>query len=101
MKRTIDKKSDGNEIDSQLQEKFTECIAQLRTGFTDLIERRKEYKLAKQSKNTQTKNHWRAIKEGHKIKIKQCKIRIAKARIEFKYLVQSMRLTNNVKAIAA
>ena len=101
MKRTIDKKSDGNEIDSQLQEKFTECIAQLRTGFTDLIERRKEYKLARQSKNTQTKNHWRAIKEGHKIKIKQCKIRIAKARIEFKYLVQSMRLTNNVKAIAA
>ena len=55
----------------------------------------------RQSKKSQTKNGWKTTKEGHKIRIKQCKIRIAKARIEFKLLLQSMRLNNNTKAIAA
>jgi stearoyl-CoA desaturase (delta-9 desaturase) len=101
MKRTFQKKAEGNEIENQFQEKFSECLAQLRNGFNELIERRKEYKLAKQSKKSQTKNSWRTTKEGHKIRIKQCKIRIAKARIEFKLLLQSMRLNINTKAIAA
>ncbi|MEE3038320.1 MAG: hypothetical protein VX328_00980, partial [Candidatus Thermoplasmatota archaeon] len=69
--------------------------------FNELIERRKEYKIAKQSKKTHTKNGWKTTKEGHKIRIKQCKIRIAKARLEFKLLLQSMRLNTNTNAIAA
>ena len=81
--------------------KFSECLTQLRNGFNELIERRKDYKLAKQSKKSQSKDGWKATKEGHKIRIKQCKIRIAKARIEFKLLVQAMRLNLNTKAIAA
>ena len=101
MKRTFQKKADGNEIEKQFQERFTECIAQLRNGFTELLQRRKEYTVAKQSKKSQTKDGWKAVKEGHKIRIKQCKIRIAKARIEFKLLVQAMRLNINSKAITA
>ena len=101
MKRTFQKKAEGNEIENQFQEKFSECLTQLRNGFNELIERRKEYKIAKQSKKSQTKNGWKTTKEGHKIRIKQCKIRIAKARIEFKLLLQSMRLNINTKAIAA
>jgi hypothetical protein len=101
MKRTFHRKADGNEIEKQFQDRFSECITQLRNGFNELIERRKEFKVAKQSKKLQTKNGWKAIKEGHKIRIKQCKIRISKARIEFKLLVQSMRLNINNKAIPA
>lgn len=101
MKRTFERKADGNLIDNKFQERFSECVTQLRKGFTDLIERRKEYRLAKDSKKSQTKTNWKAVKEAHKIRIKQCKIRIAKARIEFKLLVQSMRLDINTTAQAA
>ena len=101
MKRTFERKADGNVIDNQFQEKFSECVSQLRKGFTDLLERRKEYRMAKVGKKSQTKTSWKAVKEAHKIRIKQCKIRIAKARIEFKLLVQSMRLDINTTAQAA
>ena len=50
MKRTFQKKAESNEIENQFQEKFSECLTQLRNGFNELIERRKEYKIAKQSK---------------------------------------------------
>ena len=101
MKRTFEKRADGNLIDNKFQERFSECVTQLRKGFTDLIERRKEYRMAKVSKKSQSKTSWKAVKEAHKIRIKQCKIRIAKARIEFKLLVQSMRLDINTTAQAA
>ncbi|MDG1550089.1 MAG: acyl-CoA desaturase, partial [Candidatus Poseidoniaceae archaeon] len=101
MKRTFERKADGNVIDNQFQEKFSECVSQLRKGFTDLLERRKEYRMAKVAKKSQSKTSWKSVKEAHKIKIKQCKMRIAKARIEFKLLVQSMRLDINTTAQAA
>ena len=55
MKRIFEKKADGNVIDNQLQEKFSECVSQLRKGFTDLLERRKEYRIARLVKNHRLK----------------------------------------------
>ena len=92
MKKTFHEKVGSNEIETHFQEKFKECLNQLRNGFNDLRKRRKEYKTAKLSKKSETKNNWKAIKQGHKIRIKQCKKRISKARMEFKLLVESMRL---------
>ena len=100
MKRTFQKRTDGQEIENQFQEKFAECISQLRNGFTELIERRKEYRLAKQSKKSQSKNTWKTIKEGHKLRIKDCKTKISNARNEFNLLVQSINLSSDAKAVA-
>ena len=101
MKKTFHEKVDGSEIDTQFQEKFKECLNQLRNGFNDLRKRRKEYKTAKLSKKSETKNNWKAIKQGHKTRIKQCKKRISKARMEFKQLVESMRLNVDKKPVLA
>lgn len=100
MKRTFQKRTDGQEIENQFQEKFAECMSQLRNGFTELIERRKEYRLAKQTKKSQSKNTWKTIKEGHKLRIKECKTKISNARNEFNLLVQSINLSSDAKAVA-
>ena len=100
MKRTFQKRTDGQEIENQFQEKFAECMSQLRNGFTELIERRKEYRLAKQSKKSQSKNTWKTVKEGHKLRIKECKTKISNARNEFNLLVQSINLSSDAKAVA-
>ena len=66
MKKAFHDNTDGDEIEAQFQEKFTQCMAELRSGFNELIQRRKEYKIAKQSKKSETKTDWKVIKEGTK-----------------------------------
>lgn len=99
MKRTFEKKAKGTE--SQFQERFVDCMNQLRSGFNELIQRRKEYGIAKQTKKSQTKNDWKTIKQGHKIRIRESKTRIAQARTDFKMLVLSMNLDATNKAALA
>ncbi|MED5308318.1 MAG: fatty acid desaturase [Candidatus Thermoplasmatota archaeon] len=101
MKKTFNEKVDASEIDTHFQEKFKECLKQLRNAFNDLKKRRKEYKTAKLSKKSESKNNWKAIKQGHKTRIKQCKKRISKTRMEFKLLVESMRLNIDKKPVPA
>ena len=101
MKRAFDKKTEGSEVELQIQQKFADCMAQLRSGFNELIKRRKEYKTAKLSKKSETKDSWKAIKQGHKSRIKQCKVNIASAKKEFKLLVQSMKLNADSKPVTA
>ncbi|MEC7590083.1 MAG: fatty acid desaturase [Candidatus Thermoplasmatota archaeon] len=101
MKKAFHDNTDGDEIEAQFQEKFTQCMAELRSGFNELIQRRKEYKIAKQSKKSETKTDWKVIKEGHKNRIKLCKVKIAEARSDFKLLVESMKLNNGAKAAVA
>mgnify|MGYP001454738467 FL=1 len=101
MKKAFHDNTDGDEIETQFQEKFTQCMAELRSGFNELIKRRKEYKVAKQSKRSNTKTDWKVIKEEHKNRIKLCKVKIAEARSDFKLLVESMKLNNGAKATVA
>ena len=101
MKKAFHDNTDGDEIETQFQEKFTQCMAELRSGFNELIKRRKEYKIAKQSKRANTKTDWKVIKEEHKNRIKLCKVKIAEARSDFKLLVESMKLNNGAKATVA
>jgi len=101
MKATFERKSKGQFIESDYQEKLTDCVAQLRKGFTDLIERRKEYKQAKQSKKSQSKTSWKSMKEAHRTRIKQCKLKIAEARTEFKILMKSMKDKRTNKSVSA
>lgn len=101
MKATFERKSKGQFIESDYQEKLTDCVAQLRKGFTDLIERRKEYKQAKQSKKSQSKTSWKSMKEAHRTRIKQCKLKIAEARTEFKILMKSMKDKRTNKPVSA
>jgi isocitrate dehydrogenase kinase/phosphatase len=101
MKTTFDRKAKGQFIESDYQEKLTDCIAQLRKGFTDLMSRRKEYKQAKKSKKEQSKSNWKSMKEAHRMRIKQCKMKIAEARIEFKALMKSMKQKRSTKPVPA
>jgi stearoyl-CoA desaturase (delta-9 desaturase) len=101
MKATFERKSKGHFIESDYQEKLTDCVAQLRKGFSDLIERRKEYKQAKQSKKSQSKTSWKSMKEAHRTRIKQCKLKIAEARTEFKVLMKSMKDKRSNRPVSA
>ena len=101
MKTTFERKADGQYIESDYQEKLTDCVAQLRKGFTDLMERRKEFKQAKKSKNEQSKTSWKSIKEAHRNRIKQCKLKIAEARSEFKILMKSLKDKRANKPVSA
>mgnify|MGYP006233885215 FL=1 len=101
MKKAFKDNTDGVEIEAQFQEKFTQCMTELRSGFNELIQRRKEYKIAKQSKKSETKTDWKVIKEGHKNRIKLCKVKIAEARSDFKLLVESMKSNSGAKATVA
>ena len=91
MKATFERKSKGIYVESDYQEKLSDCVAQLRKGFTDLMERRKEYKQAKKSKKGQSKSNWKSMKEAHRARIKQCKMKIIEARAEFKVLMKSLK----------
>jgi hypothetical protein len=55
------------------------------------MERRKEFKQAKKSKKEQSKSSWKSMKEAHRNRIKQCKMKIAEARNEFKVLMISLK----------
>ena len=91
MKATFERKAEGQFIESDYQEKLTDCVAQLRKGFTDLMAGRKEFKQAKKSKKEQSKSNWKSMKEAHRNRIKQCEMRIAEARNEFKALMKSLK----------
>ena len=98
MKTTFERKSDGDEVSTELQEKVTQCVLKLRKGFTDLIKRREEYKLARTERKNDSKEAWKRLKEAHKARIKQCKEQIAQARIEFKQLMQSLKFNQRTVA---
>ena len=98
MKTTFERKSDGDEVSTELQEKVTQCVQKLRKGFTDLMKRREEYKLARTERKNDSKEAWKRLKEAHKARIKQCKEQIAQARIEFKQLMQSLKFNQRTVA---
>ena len=101
MKTAFEKKSDGEDVSNELQAKLTQCVQQLRKGFTELVKRRDEYKTAKLERRKESKEAWKHRKEGHKARIKECKVRIAQARQDFKHLMQSLKLDTQAKATAA
>ena len=47
MKTAFEQSSGSEDVSSEVQAKLTQCVQQLRKGFTDLMKRREEYKLAK------------------------------------------------------
>ena len=98
MKTTFERKSDGDEVSIELQEKVTQCVHKLRKGFTDLMKRREEYKLARTERKNDSKEAWKRLKEAHKARIKQCKEQIAQARIEFNQLMQSLKFNQRTVA---
>ena len=98
MKTTFERKSDGDEVSTELQEKVTQCVQKLRKGFTDLMKRREEYRLARTGRKNDSKEAWKRLKEAHKARIKQCKEQIAQARIEFKQLMQSLKFNQRTVA---
>ena len=101
MKATFERKAKGQFIESDYQEKLTDCVAQLRKGFTELMERRKEFKQAKKSRKGQSKTSWRSMKEAHRNRIKQCKLKIAEARSDFKILMKSLKNKRTNKPVSA
>ena len=98
MKTTFERKADGDEVSIELQEKVTQCVHKLRKGFTDLMKRREEYKLARTERKNDSKEAWKRLKEAHKARIKQCKEQIAQARIEFNQLMQSLKFNQRTVA---
>ncbi|MGB2267852.1 MAG: fatty acid desaturase [Candidatus Poseidoniaceae archaeon] len=98
MKTTFERKSDGDEVSTELQEEVTQCVQKLRKGFTDLMKRREEYKLARTERKNDSKEAWKRLKEAHKARIKQCKEQIAQARIEFNQLMQSLKFNQRTVA---
>jgi stearoyl-CoA desaturase (delta-9 desaturase) len=101
MKATFERKAEGQFIESDYQEKLSDCVAQLRIGFTDLRQRRKEFNQAKKSKKEQSKSNWKSMKEAHRNRIKQCKVKIAEARNEFKALMKSLKDKKTSKPVSA
>ena len=101
MKTAFEKKSEGEEVSNELQARLTQCVQQLRKGFSELVKRRDEYKLAKLERKQESKEAWKLRKEAHKARIKECKARIAQARQDFKQLMQSLKLDMQGKATAA
>ena len=98
MKTTFERKSDGGEVPTEFQEKVTQCVQNLRKGFTDLMKRREEYKLARTERKNDSKEAWKRLKEAHKARIRQCKEQIAQARIEFKQLMRSLKFNQRTVA---
>ncbi|MGB1437945.1 MAG: acyl-CoA desaturase [Candidatus Poseidoniaceae archaeon] len=98
MKTTFERKSDGDDVSIELEEKVTQCVQKLRKGFTDLMKRREEYKLARTERKNDSKEAWKRLKEAHKARIKQCKEQIAQARIEFNQLMQSLKFNQRTVA---
>ncbi len=101
MKTAFENNSDIEQISNELRDKLAQCIQQLRKGFSDLIKRRDEYKAAKLERKKESKEVWRRRKGSHKARIKQCKVIIAQARLEFKHLMQSLKLNNYANAATA
>ncbi|MEC8589101.1 MAG: fatty acid desaturase [Candidatus Thermoplasmatota archaeon] len=99
MKTAFEQSSGSDDVSSEVQVKLTQCVQQLRKGFTDLMKRREEYKLAKMERKKESKEAWKRRKEAHKARIKACKDQIAQARMEFKQLMQSIKLNQPIASV--
>ena len=99
MKTAFEQSSGSDDVSSEVQVKLTQCVQQLRKGFTDLMKRREEYKLAKMERKKESKEAWKRRKEAHKARIKACKDQIAQARMEFKQLIQSIKLNQPIASV--
>ena len=101
MKTSFERNANEDTVSNEDQAKLAQCVQQLRKGFTELMKRRNDYKTAKINRDKETKAAWKSIKEGHKARIKQCKVRIAQARLEFKHLMHSLKINENATANVA
>ena len=99
MKTAFEQSSGSEDVSSEVQAKLTQCVQQLRKGFTDLMKRREEYKLAKTERKKESKDAWKQRKEAHKARIRACKEQIAQARMEFKQLMQSIKLNQPIASV--
>ena len=99
MKTAFEQSSSGEDVPSDVQAKLTQCVQQLRRGFTDLMRRREEYKLAKMERKEESKEAWKQRKEAHKARIRACKEQIAQARLEFKQLMQSIKFSQPIASV--
>ena len=101
MKTAIETNTEGEQVSLELQDKLSQCVQQLRKGFSELMKRRDEYKVAKSERKKESKDAWRRRKEAHKARIRECKARIAQARLDFKAIMQSIKLNGqSVSAVA-
>ena len=101
MKTAIETNTEGEQVSLELQDKLAQCVQQLRKGFSELMKRRDEYKVAKSERKKESKDAWRRRKEAHKARIRECKARIAQARIDFKAIMQLIKLNGQtVSAVA-
>tara|TARA_B100000459_G_scaffold147414_1_gene117123 strand:+ start:7640 stop:8797 length:1158 start_codon:yes stop_codon:yes gene_type:complete len=98
MKTTFQTNSGTEDVSNELQDKLAQCVIQLRKGFSELMKRRDEYKAAKLERKKESKAAWKRRKEAHKARIRECKERIAQARVEFKHLIQSLKLNEQANA---
>tara|TARA_B100000212_G_scaffold5872_1_gene4390 strand:+ start:2938 stop:4095 length:1158 start_codon:yes stop_codon:yes gene_type:complete len=101
MKTAFQKQSEGENVSSELQDRLTGCVQQMRKGLSELMKRREEYKAAKLERKKESKEAWKRRKEAHKARIRECKLRIDQARLEFKQIMKSFKLNNQTVSLAA
>lgn len=101
MKTAFQKQSEGEHVSSELQDRLTGCVQQMRKGLSELMKRREEYKAAKLERKKESKEAWKRRKEAHKARIRECKLRIDQARLEFKQIMKSFKLNNQTVSLAA
>ena len=65
------------------------------------MKRRDDYKAAKLERKNESKEAWKLTRGEHKARIKQCKVRIAQARLEFKHIMQSLKIRDPAAVTAA
>ena len=94
MKTAFENNANPSEVSNEMQLKLKQCLQQMRKGFTDLMKRRDDYKTAKLERKSKSKQAWKLTRGEHKARIKQCKVRIAQARLEFKHIMQSLKIRN-------
>ena len=94
MKTAFENNANPSEVSNEMQLKLKQCLQQMRKGFTDLMKRRDDYKAAKLERKSKSKEAWKLTRGEHKARIKQCKVRIAQARLEFKHIMQSLKIRN-------
>ena len=101
MKTAIETNTEGEQVSLELQDKLSQCVQQLRKGFSELMKRRDEYKVAKSERKKESREAWKRRKEAHKARIRECKARIAQARLDFKAIMQSIKMNGQtVSAVA-
>ena len=101
MKTAFENNTKPSEVSNEMQIKLKQCLQQMRKGFTDLMKRREDYKTAKLERKNESKEAWKLTRGEHKARIKQCKVRIAQARLEFKHIMQSLKIRDPAAVIAA